>query len=99
MSVHGIEPGLVSPESVWILYRVEPGGALLPGSLTIGDEIAVTPSVEALRASLEENRVVRAHASHQDGARSCLPARPGWSTGQGFAIFCTVPEPPPTVVK
>lgn len=41
--------GPVSPESVWILYRRVHGAELLPGSLTVGEEIAVTSSLEALR--------------------------------------------------
>jgi putative transcriptional regulator len=41
--------GPVSPESVWIMYRRESGGELLPGSLAVGDEIAVTSSLDALR--------------------------------------------------
>ena len=42
--------GPVSPESVWIVYRVVEGEPLLPGSLVVGTEIAVTTSVDALRA-------------------------------------------------
>jgi putative transcriptional regulator len=41
--------GPVSPESVWILYRRTAGNEPLPGSLMVGDEIAVTSSVDALR--------------------------------------------------
>jgi putative transcriptional regulator len=41
--------GPVSPESVWIMYRRADGDALLPGSLAIGEEIAVTSSLDALR--------------------------------------------------
>lgn len=41
--------GPVSPESVWIMYRRQDGDELLPGSLPIGDEIAVTSSLDALR--------------------------------------------------
>lgn len=41
--------GPVSPESVWIVYRRAGGTALLPGSLEVGDEIAVTSSMDALR--------------------------------------------------
>src|SRR5689334_14089801 len=42
--------GPVSPDSVWILYRRVAGAEALPGSLVIGEEIAVTSSMEALRA-------------------------------------------------
>lgn len=41
--------GPVSLESVWLLYRRAPGIELLPGSLEVGPEIAVTSSVDALR--------------------------------------------------
>ena len=41
--------GPVSPESVWIMYRRANGEELLPGSLPVGDEIAVTSSLDALR--------------------------------------------------
>ena len=44
--------GPVSPESVWILYRRAEGSELLPGSLPVGDEIAVTSSMDALRMLL-----------------------------------------------
>jgi putative transcriptional regulator len=44
--------GPVSPESVWILYRRVTGAEVLPGSLEIGDEIAVTSSMDALRTIL-----------------------------------------------
>jgi putative transcriptional regulator len=42
--------GPVSPETVWILYRREPGADLLDGSIAVGDRIAVTASADALRA-------------------------------------------------
>jgi len=45
--------GPVSPESVWILYRREKGIQILPGSLMIGEEIAVTSSLDALRSLLD----------------------------------------------
>jgi putative transcriptional regulator len=45
--------GPVSPESVWILYRRADGVALLPGSLTIGSEIAVTSTMAALRSVID----------------------------------------------
>lgn len=41
--------GPVSPESVWIVYRRASGEELLPGSLEIGSEIAVTSTLDALR--------------------------------------------------
>jgi putative transcriptional regulator len=41
--------GPVSPETVWILYRRAIGGLLLPGSIPIGDEIAVTATADALK--------------------------------------------------
>lgn len=42
--------GPVSPETVWIVYQVQEGEPLLPGSMPVGTEIAVTASVDALRA-------------------------------------------------
>ncbi|MDB5217947.1 MAG: hypothetical protein JWO86_5874 [Myxococcaceae bacterium] len=45
--------GPVSPESVWIMYRRAEGSELLPGSLAVGDEIAVTSSLEALRMLID----------------------------------------------
>lgn len=47
--------GPVSPESVWILYRCTMGAPLLPGSLAVGDEIAVTSSMDALRMLVAGN--------------------------------------------
>ncbi len=44
--------GPVSPSSVWIVYR-RAAGALLPGSITVGEEIAVTSSVDALRVLID----------------------------------------------
>lgn len=41
--------GPVSPESVWIVYRRASGDELLPGSLEVGSEIAVTSTLDALR--------------------------------------------------
>ena len=45
--------GPVSPESVWILYRRAEGAELLPGSLTVGAEIAITSSLDALRTLVD----------------------------------------------
>jgi putative transcriptional regulator len=45
--------GPVSPESVWILYRRAAGALLLPGSLAIGEEIAITSTMAALRSVVE----------------------------------------------
>lgn len=44
--------GPVSPETVWILYRRTDGDELLPGSIAIGDSIAVTATAEALKLLL-----------------------------------------------
>ncbi len=43
-----VRGGPVSPESVWILYRRTPGAELLPGSIEVGSEIAVTATAAAL---------------------------------------------------
>ncbi len=45
--------GPVSPESVWILYDRKTSPELLPGSIEIGKEIAVTATASALRMLLE----------------------------------------------
>ncbi|GAC1554662.1 MAG: YqgE/AlgH family protein [Polyangiales bacterium] len=45
--------GPVSPESVWIVYRRSSGDDLLPGSLPVGEEIAVTSSLDALRMLID----------------------------------------------
>jgi len=45
--------GPVSPESVWILYRRAAGDTLLPGSIAIGDEIAITSTIAALRSVVD----------------------------------------------
>ena len=45
--------GPVSPESVWIMYRRANGDELLPGSLAVGEEIAVTSSLDALRTLID----------------------------------------------
>jgi putative transcriptional regulator len=47
--------GPVSPESVWILYRRAPEAEPLVGSIFIGDEIAVTSSIDALRLLIAGN--------------------------------------------
>lgn len=47
---HARSGGPVSRESVWILYAVEVGVPLLPGSLSVHASMAVTSTPEALRA-------------------------------------------------
>lgn len=41
--------GPVSPESVWILYRLVASAQPLPGSIIVGGDIGVTSSIDALR--------------------------------------------------
>lgn len=65
--------GPVSPNSVWIVYRRAPGDELLPGSITVGDEIAVTSSVEALRTLLD---------SRGPEVFRLLVGYAGWDSGQ-----------------
>lgn len=43
-----VRGGPVSPESVWILYRRQGDDAVLPGSIEVGAEIAVTATAAAL---------------------------------------------------
>lgn len=47
---HARRGGPVSRESVWILYAMGDGVALLPGSLAVQDAMAVTSTPDALRA-------------------------------------------------
>jgi putative transcriptional regulator len=65
--------GPVSPESVWIVYRRAPGDELLPGSLAVGDEIAVTSTVEALRTLIAGTGPAQARL---------LVGYAGWGPGQ-----------------
>jgi putative transcriptional regulator len=51
--------GPVSPESVWILYRREKDVDALPGSILIGDEIAVTSSIEACTSTSSSAKASR----------------------------------------
>ena len=67
--------GPVSPESVWILYRRAEGTELLPGSLPVGDEIAVTSSLDALRSLI-------AGASGAPTEVRLLIGYAGWGPGQ-----------------
>jgi putative transcriptional regulator len=65
--------GPVSPESVWILYRRADGAELLPGSLQIGPEIAVTSSMDALRMMI---------GGTGPGEARLLIGYAGWGPGQ-----------------
>ena len=74
--------GPVSPSSVWIVYRRpwtkaprDTGDAedLLPGSIAIGDEIAVTASVDALRTLI---------AGRGPATFRLLVGYAGWDSGQ-----------------
>ncbi len=65
--------GPVSPETVWILYRRASGTELLPGSIAVGEAIAVTASAQALETLVagrgpEEFRLLVGYA--------------GWGPGQ-----------------
>ena len=65
--------GPVSPESVWIVYRRAKGDELLPGSLAVGDEIAVTSTIEALRTLTSGGGPAQARL---------LVGYAGWGAGQ-----------------
>lgn len=65
--------GPVSPESVWILYRRAAGADPLPGSIFVGDDIAVTAAEEALRAIL---------AGGAPSTFRLLLGYAGWAPGQ-----------------
>lgn len=65
--------GPVSPESVWILYDRRGGIEKLPGSIAIGDEIAVTASADALKVLVEGGGPPSFHL---------LVGYAGWGAGQ-----------------
>ena len=65
--------GPVSPESVWLLYRRSEGTELLPGSLAVGDDIAITSSIDALKLLI---------AGGGPSAVRLLIGYAGWGPGQ-----------------
>jgi putative transcriptional regulator len=65
--------GPVAPESVWILYDRRGGVDDLPGSIVIGDEIAVTATAEALKILLAGDGPPNFHL---------LVGYAGWGAGQ-----------------
>jgi len=75
-----VSGGPVSPDSVWILYRRAKGIELLPGSLAIGEEIAVTSSLDALR-SLIDGSAARVAGGGPSEVR-LLIGYAGWGPGQ-----------------
>lgn len=75
--------GPVSPESVWILYRRAAGAKLLPGSLAIGNEIAITSTMAALRSVIDgkgprEVRVLVGYAGWGPGQLETELAKGVW---------------------
>jgi len=65
--------GPVSPESVWILYACKSSPELLPGSISIGEEIAVTATASALKLLVEGKGPTDFHL---------LIGYAGWGPGQ-----------------
>jgi putative transcriptional regulator len=65
--------GPVAPESVWILYDRRGGIEKLPGSIVVGDEIAVTATAEALKILLAGEGPPNFHL---------LVGYAGWGAGQ-----------------
>lgn len=65
--------GPVAPESVWILYDRRGGVEKLPGSILIGDDIAVTATAEALKILLAGGGPPNFHL---------LVGYAGWGAGQ-----------------
>ena len=65
--------GPVAPESVWILYDRRGGVEKLPGSIVIGDDIAVTATAEALKILLAGEGPPNFHL---------LVGYAGWGDGQ-----------------
>jgi len=84
--------GPVSPESVWILYRRTSGEELLPGSLTVGDEIAITSTMEALKAVIagrgpSEVRVLVGYAGWGPGQLERELAKGAWLPAEADAAL------------
>lgn len=65
--------GPVAPESVWILYDRRGGVELLPGSIAVGEEIAVTATAEALKILVAGGGPANFHL---------LVGYAGWGSGQ-----------------
>ena len=65
--------GPVAPDSVWILYDRRGNSAMLPGSIVIGEEIAVTATAEALTILLDGGGPANFHL---------LVGYAGWGKGQ-----------------
>jgi putative transcriptional regulator len=82
--------GPVSPASVWILYKREGGDLVLPGSISIGHEISVTGSVEALRTLIAGRgpttfRLIVGYAGWGPGQLASELARGAWLPGAADA--------------
>jgi putative transcriptional regulator len=67
-----VRGGPVAPETVWILY-VREGDGLLPGSIPIGDQVAVTATPDALRTLI---------AGEGPSAFRLVIGYAGWAPGQ-----------------
>ena len=82
--------GPVSPASVWILYKREHGMPVLPGSISVGEEISVTGSVEALRTLIagrgpETFRLIVGYAGWGPGQLAGELSRGAWLPGAADA--------------
>jgi putative transcriptional regulator len=82
--------GPVSPASVWILYKREHGAPVLPGSISVGEEISVTGSVEALRTLIAGRgpstfRLVVGYAGWGPGQLAGELSRGAWLPGAADA--------------
>ena len=82
--------GPVSPASVWILYKREHDMPVLPGSISVGQEISVTGSVEALRTLIagrgpETFRLIVGYAGWGPGQLAGELSRGAWLPGAADA--------------
>lgn len=85
-----VRGGPVSPASVWIMYRRSEATDLLPGSLAVGDEIAVTSSLDALRALIDrpgpsDVRLLIGYAGWGPGQLEHEVSRGAWLPAQADA--------------
>lgn len=84
--------GPVSPESVWIVYRRATGDELLPGSLEVGSEIAVTSTMDALRTLIDgggpaEVRLLIGYAGWGPGQLEDEVAKGAWLPAEADAAL------------
>lgn len=90
--------GPVALESVWLLYRRIQGGEELPGALEVGEELAVTSSIDALRMLVrgegpEDVRLYVGYAGWGPGQLEREVARGSWLPAAADAELLFDPAP------